>query len=148
MGLNHHRSAVEPSTSPFQPPSKPPSDRRERPVEIMSTTSRVGSNEVKIEGKKRKVVSEPTHVTLKVKGQDEEEFRVFWVRRNVKLLKMMEVYTKMRGVEWNTFRFLFDGSRIREYHTPDELELKDGDEIDAMLYQQSGFGPSSLIFRV
>lgn len=35
----------------------------------MSTTSRVGSNEVKIEGKKRKFVSEQTHVTLKVKGQ-------------------------------------------------------------------------------
>ncbi|VYS69732.1 unnamed protein product [Arabidopsis thaliana] len=106
----------------------------------MSTTSRVGSNEVKMEGQKRKVVSEPTH--------DEEDFRVFWVRRNAKLLKMMELYTKMRGVEWNTFRFLFDGSRIREYHTPDELELKDGDEIDAMLYQQSGFGPSSIKFRV
>ncbi|CAA0408501.1 unnamed protein product [Arabidopsis thaliana] len=114
----------------------------------MSTTSRVGSNEVKMEGQKRKVVSEPTHVTLKVKGQDEEDFRVFWVRRNAKLLKMMELYTKMRGIEWNTFRFLFDGSRIREYHTPDELERKDGDEIDAMLCQQSGFGPSSIKFRV
>ncbi|AED95714.1 unnamed protein product [Arabidopsis thaliana] len=114
----------------------------------MSTTSRVGSNEVKMEGQKRKVVSDPTHVTLKVKGQDEEDFRVFWVRRNAKLLKMMELYTKMRGIEWNTFRFLFDGSRIREYHTPDELERKDGDEIDAMLCQQSGFGPSSIKFRV
>ncbi|CAL9242675.1 unnamed protein product [Arabidopsis halleri] len=107
-----------------------------------------GSNEVKIEGKKRKAESESTHVTLKVKGQDEEGVKVFKVRRNVKLQKLMEFYTKMRGVEWNTFRFLFDGLRIREYHTPDELELKDGDEIDAMLYQESGFGPSSSIFRV
>ncbi|KAG7533437.1 PUB domain [Arabidopsis thaliana x Arabidopsis arenosa] len=104
----------------------------------MSTKRRAyGSNDVKIEGKKRKVESESTHVTLKVKAQDKEEVSVFEVRRNVKLQKLMEFYTKMRGVEWNTFRFLFDGSRIREYHTPDELELKDGDEIDAMLRQLS-----------
>ncbi|EFH41923.1 hypothetical protein ARALYDRAFT_331280 [Arabidopsis lyrata subsp. lyrata] len=107
----------------------------------MSTKRRAyGSNDVKIEGKKRKVESESTHVTLNVKGQDEEGVKVFKVRRTVKLQKLMELYTKMRGVEWDTFRFLFEGSRIREYHTLDG--------IDAMLYQESGFGPSSLIFRV
>ncbi|XP_010434723.1 PREDICTED: putative small ubiquitin-related modifier 4 [Camelina sativa] len=90
-------------------------------------------SKVKKEGEKPKVASESsTHVTLNVKGQDEEGVRVFKVRRNAKLLRLMEHYTEMRGVEWNTFGFLLDGSRIREYHTPDELELKDGDEIDAM----------------
>ncbi|KAG7537124.1 Ubiquitin-like domain superfamily [Arabidopsis suecica] len=105
-------------------------------MEIMSTKRRAyGSNDVKIEGKQRKVESESTHVTLKVKGQDEEGVKVFKVRRTVKLQKLMELYTKMRGVEWDTFRFLFEGSRIREYHTPDGLELKDGDEIDAMMQE-------------
>ncbi|AED95713.1 Ubiquitin-like superfamily protein [Arabidopsis thaliana] len=108
-----------------------------------------GRNEVKMEGEKRKdVESESTHVTLNVKGQDEEGVKVFRVRRKARLLKLMEYYAKMRGIEWNTFRFLSDdGSRIREYHTADDMELKDGDQIDALLPQESGFGPST-VFRV
>ncbi|EOA17815.1 hypothetical protein CARUB_v10006213mg [Capsella rubella] len=106
------------------------------PGEIISTTSRVYErSDVKKKGKKRKVAKESTHVTLNVMGEDEEGVRVFKVRRDTKLLKLMEQYHDLRGFEWNTFRFLLDGTRIREYNTPDELELKDGDEIDAMLYQ-------------
>ncbi|XP_010445953.1 PREDICTED: putative small ubiquitin-related modifier 6 [Camelina sativa] len=110
----------------------------------MSTTAKFYERrKVKKEGEKRNVASESTHVTLNVRGQDEEEVRVFKVRRKTKLLKLMQYYSDMRGVEWNAFRFLLDGSRNREYHTPDDLKLKDGDEIDAMLYQESGFSPSS-----
>ena len=32
-------------------------------------------------------------------------------------------------------RFLFDGQRLRENHTPDELDMEDDDVIDAMLFQ-------------
>ncbi|ESQ32431.1 hypothetical protein EUTSA_v10005530mg [Eutrema salsugineum] len=102
----------------------------------MSTMSK--SNEVE---KNAKVGSASTHVTLKVKGQDEKELRVFRMRRNAAMRKVMNCYSEVRGVEYNTYVFLLeDGSRIREESTPDELEIKDGDQIDAMLHQDGGFG--------
>ncbi|KAG2261155.1 hypothetical protein Bca52824_068234 [Brassica carinata] len=87
-----------------------------------------GSTSVKREEKKAKVESSAsTHVTLRFKGQDEEEVRVFRMRRNVEMRKVMKRYGEKRGVKWTTFVFILkDGTRIRESHTPDELELKDG----------------------
>lgn len=41
-------------------------------------------------------------------------------------------------VEFNSIAFLFDGRRLRGEQTPDELEMEDGDEIDAMLHQTGG----------
>ena len=35
-------------------------------------------------------------------------------------------------------RFLFDGNRLRDNQTPDELEMEDDDVIDAMLFQVGG----------
>ncbi|KAL0737867.1 hypothetical protein Bca4012_014077 [Brassica carinata] len=107
-----------------------------------------GSTSVKREEKKAKVESSAsTHVTLRFKGQDEEEIKVFRMRRNVEMRKIMKRYNEKRGVKWNTFAFLLDGKRIRESQTPDELELMDGDLIDAMLRQNGGgYGPSSITF--
>lgn len=40
---------------------------------------------------------------------------------------------------WMSLYFLFDGRRLRlEQTTPYELEIEDGDEIDAMLHQTGG----------
>uniref|UniRef100_M4F8Q4 UBA domain-containing protein n=2 Tax=Brassica campestris TaxID=3711 RepID=M4F8Q4_BRACM len=80
-----------------------------------------GSTSVKKEEKKAKVESASTHVTLRFKGQDEEEIRVFRMRRNVEMRKVMKRYGETRGVKWTTFVFILkDGTRIRESHTPDE----------------------------
>uniref|UniRef100_A0A0D3DBU2 UBA domain-containing protein n=1 Tax=Brassica oleracea var. oleracea TaxID=109376 RepID=A0A0D3DBU2_BRAOL len=98
-----------------------------------------GSTSVKKEEKKVKSESASTHVTLRFKGQDEEEVRVFRMRRNVEMRKVMKRYGETRGVKWTTFVFILkDGTRIRESHTPDELELKDGAKIDAMLHHEGG----------
>ena len=35
-------------------------------------------------------------------------------------------------------RFLFDGQRLRENQTPEELDMEDDDAIDAMLHQIGG----------
>ena len=35
-------------------------------------------------------------------------------------------------------RFHFDGSRLRESQTPSELDMEDGDSIDAMMEQVGG----------
>ncbi|XP_048620219.1 putative small ubiquitin-related modifier 6 [Brassica napus] len=108
-----------------------------------------GSTSVKKEEKKVKSESASTHVTLRFKGQIyEEEVRVFRMRRNVEMRKVMKRYGETRGVKWTTFVFILkDGTRIRESHTPDELELKDGAKIDAMLHHEGGgYGPSSITF--
>ncbi|CAN6876623.1 unnamed protein product [Brassica oleracea] len=108
-----------------------------------------GSTSVKKEEKKVKSESASTHVTLRFKGQDEEEVRVFRMRRNVEMRKVMKRYGETRGVKWTTFVFILkDGTRIRESHTPDELELKDGAKIDAMLHHEGGGYAESDVLEV
>lgn len=50
----------------------------------------------------------------------------------------MNAYCDRQSVDFNSIAFLFDGRRLRGEQTPDELEMEDGDEIDAMLHQTGG----------
>lgn len=50
----------------------------------------------------------------------------------------MNAYCDRQSVELNSIAFLFDGRRLRAEQTPDELEIEDGDEIDAMLHGCTG----------
>eukprot|EP00898_Chlorokybus_atmophyticus_P006107 jgi/Chlat1/6498/Chrsp45S05987 len=77
------------------------------------------------------------HINLKVKGQDGNEV-FFKIKRSTALKKLMTAYCDRVSVEPNAIAFLFDGRRLREDQTPDELEMDDGDEIDAMLHQTGG----------
>ncbi|KAJ1430374.1 Ubiquitin-like domain superfamily [Sesbania bispinosa] len=47
--------------------------------------------------------------------------------------KLMNAYFERKSVGFNSIAFLFDGCRLRAVQTPDELEMEDGDEIDAIL---------------
>ena len=38
----------------------------------------------------------------------------------------------------NTWRFIFDGERIKETDSPESLEMENGDEIDVMVEQVGG----------
>ncbi|KAJ8759730.1 hypothetical protein K2173_009831 [Erythroxylum novogranatense] len=49
------------------------------------------------------------------------------------LKKAMNASCDRRSVELNSIAFLFDGRRLEESKL-DELEMEDGDEIDAMLH--------------
>ena len=39
----------------------------------------------------------------------------------------------------NTWRFIFDGERIKDSDSPKTLEMENGDEIDVMVEQVGGF---------
>ncbi|CAM8959255.1 hypothetical protein QQ045_003406 [Rhodiola kirilowii] len=78
------------------------------------------------------------HINLKVKGQDGNEV-FFRIKRNTQLKKLMGAYCDRQSVELNSIAFLFDGRRLRGDQTPDELEMEEGDEIDAMLHQTGGY---------
>ncbi|KAE8701341.1 Small ubiquitin-related modifier 1 [Hibiscus syriacus] len=77
------------------------------------------------------------HINLKVKGQDGNEV-FFRIKRSTQLKKLMNAYCDRQSVDFNSIAFLFDGRRLRGEQTPDELEMEDGDEIDAMLHQTGG----------
>ncbi|OMJ86087.1 hypothetical protein SteCoe_12443 [Stentor coeruleus] len=77
------------------------------------------------------------HITLKVKSQDGNEV-FFKIKRATPLKKLMEAYCSRNGVNISTVRFLFDGQRIQETNTPNDLHLEENDQIDAMVEQTGG----------
>ncbi|XP_057765595.1 small ubiquitin-related modifier 1-like isoform X2 [Salvia miltiorrhiza] len=77
------------------------------------------------------------HINLKVKGQDGNEV-FFRIKRSTQLKKLMNAYCDRQSVDLSSIAFLFDGRRLRAEQTPDELDMEDGDEIDAMLHQTGG----------
>eukprot|EP00245_Coleochaete_scutata_P007834 TRINITY_DN23615_c0_g1_i1.p1 TRINITY_DN23615_c0_g1~~TRINITY_DN23615_c0_g1_i1.p1 ORF type:complete len:103 (+),score=36.30 TRINITY_DN23615_c0_g1_i1:102-410(+) len=78
------------------------------------------------------------HINLKVKGQDGNEV-FFRIKSTATFKKLMTAYCDRQSLDMNSIAFLFDGRRLRSEQTPEELEMEDGDEIDAMLHQQGGF---------
>ncbi|KAI3787132.1 hypothetical protein L1987_41365 [Smallanthus sonchifolius] len=85
----------------------------------------------------KKPMDQSAHINLKVKGQDGNEV-FFRIKRNTQLKKLMNAYCDRQSVEMNSIAFLFDGRRLRAEQTPIELEMEEGDEIDAMLHQTGG----------
>ncbi|KAK1292065.1 Small ubiquitin-related modifier 1 [Acorus calamus] len=97
----------------------------------------------------KKPADQSGHINLKVKGQFycctigqrdcEDGNEVFFrIKRSTQLKKLMNAYCDRQSVDFNAIAFLFDGRRLRGEQTPDELEMEDGDEIDAMLHQTGG----------
>ncbi|KAB2602135.1 small ubiquitin-related modifier 1-like [Pyrus ussuriensis x Pyrus communis] len=101
----------------------------------MSATDGGRGGGVREEGKKPP--DQPAHINLKVKGQDGNEV-FFRIRHTTQLKKLMTAYCDRVSVDMNSIAFLFDGRRLRPEQTPEELEMEDGDEIDAMLHQTGG----------
>ncbi|KAJ1822187.1 hypothetical protein LPJ56_003116, partial [Coemansia sp. RSA 2599] len=63
---------------------------------------------------------------------------MFKIKRKTKLEKLMMAYCSRAGKSYGTVRFLVDGERINGDNTPDDLNLDDGDTIDAMTEQIGG----------
>jgi len=78
------------------------------------------------------------HINLKVKGQDGGEV-FFRIKSTATLRKLMNAYCDRQSVDPHSIAFLFDGRRLRAEQTPAELDMEDGDEIDAMLHQTGGW---------
>ncbi|ESW12631.1 hypothetical protein PHAVU_008G129000 [Phaseolus vulgaris] len=98
----------------------------------MSSSGGRGSQE-----EEKKASDQGAHINLKVKGQDGNEV-FFRIKRSTQLKKLMNAYCDRQSVDFSSIAFLFDGRRLRAEQTPDELEMEDGDEIDAMLHQTGG----------
>ncbi|KAG6499429.1 small ubiquitin-related modifier 2-like [Zingiber officinale] len=89
------------------------------------------------EQQEEKLTDMDAHINLKVKRQDEKEV-FFRIKRSTQLQKLMKAYCDRESVHINYFVFLFDGRKLRGEQTPNELEMEEGDEINAMLHQDGG----------
>eukprot|EP00560_Eucampia_antarctica_P009023 CAMPEP_0197827434 /NCGR_PEP_ID=MMETSP1437-20131217/4205_1 /TAXON_ID=49252 ORGANISM="Eucampia antarctica, Strain CCMP1452" /NCGR_SAMPLE_ID=MMETSP1437 /ASSEMBLY_ACC=CAM_ASM_001096 /LENGTH=94 /DNA_ID=CAMNT_0043428263 /DNA_START=58 /DNA_END=342 /DNA_ORIENTATION=+ len=79
--------------------------------------------------------SEP--ITIRVRDQTGEE-TFFKIKKTTKMAKVFETYAQRKGVVSSSLRFLLDGDRILEKHTPQSLDLEDQDQIDCVLEQVGG----------
>uniref|UniRef100_A0A8C9IC53 Small ubiquitin like modifier 1 n=1 Tax=Piliocolobus tephrosceles TaxID=591936 RepID=A0A8C9IC53_9PRIM len=64
---------------------------------------------------------EGEYIKLKVIGQDSSEIH-FKVKMTTHLKKLKESYCQRQGVPMNSLRFLFEGQRIADNHTPKETQ--------------------------
>ncbi|KAK3162498.1 hypothetical protein QOZ80_1BG0090240 [Eleusine coracana subsp. coracana] len=67
------------------------------------------------------------------------------IRRDVRLRRLMDLYCGKNSLDPNAVVLLDScGRHIRPAQTPDEVGLKDGDEIDIMLWVDGG-GAATLV---
>lgn len=76
-------------------------------------------------------------INLKVKDQDNSEVH-FKVKMTTKFEKIFNAFCSRKALQPDAVRFLFDGSRINPNQTPKDLDMEDGDSIDAMMEQVGG----------
>jgi len=62
----------------------------------------------------------------------------FKAKMNMPMKKLMEAYCSNKSADPKSYRFLFDGERIRADDTPASLAMEDEDEIDAIIFQEGG----------
>lgn len=71
-------------------------------------------------------------ITLKVQNQDRGDTYVR-TGRNVPMSFLMRAYADgPAGLVYDQIRFIYDGKRIAENKTAEQLEMEEGDVIDAM----------------
>ena len=64
----------------------------------------------------------------------------FKVRPSTKFSKVFDAYCQRKALQPNAVRFLMDGERLRPDQTPEEMDMEDGDCIDAMMEPVGGGG--------
>jgi small ubiquitin-related modifier len=76
-------------------------------------------------------------ISIRVMGQDGSEV-FFKLKKTTPLQKMFTAYAERLAQPPGTLRFLYDGNRLRGEQTPKELDMEDGDMVDAVLQQTGG----------
>jgi small ubiquitin-related modifier len=78
---------------------------------------------------------EHIHITIKDPQGDET---YFMVKRTTRMGKLFHTFCKRTNVDPSTIRFFFQGERINEDSTPNDVGLRDGDKLDAFVRQTAG----------
>jgi small ubiquitin-related modifier len=83
------------------------------------------------------VKDENTHINITVKTQNNESVQ-FKIKRTTPFKKVFKAFAEKQGKPEASLKFSFDGNRIEPDVTPNDLEMEDGDSIDAMVEQTGG----------
>lgn len=81
--------------------------------------------------------SDSTHINLKVSDGTAEIFSK--IKKTTPMKRLMEAFCKRQGKSMESLRFLIDGTRVSPDNTPEDLDLEDGDVIEAHREQVGGF---------
>lgn len=74
------------------------------------------------------------HVTIRVIDQSGNEVH-FKIKKTTPFSKLMDAFCVRQGVERSRVRFLYDGERVDDKHTPLFHKMEDGDVVDAVVQQ-------------
>ncbi|WRT66000.1 uncharacterized protein IL334_002951 [Kwoniella shivajii] len=78
--------------------------------------------------------------TLNIKIVSTNGDEVFFkIKKTTKLNKLKSAYADRVGTDVNAIRLLFDGQRILDDQTANDLDLEDGDAIEVLLEQVGGY---------
>ncbi|KAJ3045567.1 hypothetical protein HDV00_009224 [Rhizophlyctis rosea] len=79
---------------------------------------------------------EDQFLNIKVKSRNTETF--FKIKPKTVMKRVMDKYCERQDVKREDVRFLFDGMRVDETQTAEELGMEDGDHVDVMDEQLGG----------
>jgi small ubiquitin-related modifier len=79
------------------------------------------------------------HINLTIKDPQGEE-TYFKVKRGTRMRKVFQAFCKRINIDPETMRFFFQGERVNDDQTPNDLGLRDGDKLDAFVRQTAGCG--------
>ncbi|KAF8028919.1 hypothetical protein BT93_E1559 [Corymbia citriodora subsp. variegata] len=81
--------------------------------------------------------SRPDPILLRVKNQEEDDV-CYLLDRSMPLRALMAEYCVRRGLPYGAMRFTYDGTRITEAKSAEDLGMDDEDVIDAWADQLGG----------
>lgn len=114
-------------TQMIPPLRRPSSHRRNNPSNTLNSTVSSSSS------------NSSNRINLKVANASGNEV-FFKIKKTTSLRKLMDAYCQRQGLIRGSTRFTFDGKRIDPESTPIDLQMNQGDVIDAMVEQTGGFG--------
>ena len=77
--------------------------------------------------------------TLSIRVRDQHQGEVvFKVKRTTKMKRVLQAFCDRKGWQASQVRFAFDGQRVDEDMSPEDLGMEDNDTIDAFLEQIGG----------
>lgn len=77
------------------------------------------------------------HMQIKVRSAEGSEM-YFRIKKTTRLDKLTSAYCDRLGLSHDSVRFLYDGERIKGDKNATDLNMNDGDVIDAMAQQTGG----------
>ena len=112
--------------------------KHRRQAEPASSGSSTSSNPDHEQGR-ASADARSAHIHLKTFTQDGNEL-YFKCKRAAPLKQLMDSFCNRQGIATYSVRFVFDGSKIDERQTPEQLDMEDGDVLDVMFEQEGNVG--------